>query len=87
MIKTYFKPISNKALDIFRMLSIGTEYEGKILNLQPGVWLRDSVLIELEKFYSERFFQGDTINLSLFEENSLDTTFNPFKDQSMKTAY
>ena len=83
-IKTYFKPISQKALNVFQLLSGDTEFEGKIVNLQPGTWLRDDVLIELEKFYSEKFFNGE-INIDYNLNNS---EFNsPFKTTNLRPSF
>lgn len=83
-IKTYFKPISQEALNVFRLLSSDTEFEGKFVNLQPGTWLRDDVLIELEKFYSERFF-NDKINMDYNFSNS--DFNNPFKTTSLRPSF
>ncbi len=68
-IKTYFKPVSQAAINVFRELSLGTEFEGRFLNFQPGTWIRDDVLIEMEKFNAPSF-QG------IPEPKSID---NPFK--------
>ncbi len=82
-IKTYFKPISQKALTLFQKLSENTEFEGKFFNLQPGTWLRDDVLIELEKFYSEIFFGDDKIDMQSNDASNADCGFiNPFKMQA-----
>ena len=82
-IKTYFKPISQKALTLFQKLSQNTEFEGKFFNLQPGIWLRDDVLIELEKFYSEKFFGNDKVEIQTDNFNDADCGFNnPFKIQA-----
>lgn len=80
-IKTYFKPISEKALSLFQELSVNTEFEGKFFNLQPGTWLRDDVLIEMEKFYSEKFFDKQ-------EFQTQSTSYSgPFKIQALKPTY
>ena len=85
-IKTYFKPISQNALNLFLNLSANTEFEGKFVNLQPGTWLRDDVLIEMEKFYSDKFFPTGE-KLSLQVEN-IDYGFNnPFKEQILRPSY
>jgi hypothetical protein len=61
---------------------MNTEFEGKFYNLQPGTWLRDDVLIELEKFYSEKFFNGQKV---IFQLDAQDPGFtNPFKVQILK---
>lgn len=86
-VKTYFKPISQKALNLFQKLSANTEFEGKFFNLQPGTWLKDDVLIELEKFYSEKFFEGEKIEIKI-EDVENDYNFNnPFKIQALKPSY
>ena len=85
-IRTYFKPISQKALNLFQKLSAGTEFEGKFFSLQPGTWLKDDVLIELEKFYSEKFFEGEKIQIEVenIEEPSIN---NPFRVQALRPTY
>ena len=84
-IKTYFKPISQNALDLFQELATNTEFEGKFYNLQPGTWLKDDVLIELEKFHSEKFYNGENVKLQI---ENIDYGFtNPFKIQIMKPSY
>jgi len=84
-IKTYFKPISEKALNLFQSLSTNTEFEGKFFSLQPGTWVRDEVLIELEKFYSEKFFIDEKIQIDF---QSADYSFNnPFKVQVLKPSF
>lgn len=84
-VKTYFKPISENALNTFLMLSTDTEFEGKFVNLQPGTWLRDDVLIELEKYYAQKFTSD--INIQ-HESKNLETDFvNPFKVQSLYPSY
>lgn len=80
-IKTYFKPVSQKSLDLISKLSTNTEFEGKFLNLQPGIWLRDDVLIEMEKYYAEKFYEDE--NLALEIDNQEITFNNPFKIQSV----
>ncbi len=81
-VKTYFKPISQGTLNQFQSLSANTEFEGKFFNLQPGTWLRDDVLIELEKFYSEKFFDGK--EPELLEETYDYNLSNPFKVQALR---
>lgn len=84
-IKTYFKPISQKALTLLQKLSTNTEFEGKFFNLQPGTWVRDEILIELEKFYSEKFFIDENVQVD-FE--ATDYTFNnPFKVQALRPSF
>ncbi len=84
-VKTYFKPISEKSLTLFQKLSANTEFEGKFFNLQPGTWLRDDVLIELEKFYSEKFFGNETVLVSA--ENNEYNSNDPFRVQALKPSY
>ena len=84
-VKTYFKPISQKALDLFKTLSTSTEFEGRFLNLQPGMWLRDDVLIELEKYYSDKFFNGEKLEPILESEEQIFN--NPFRVQALKPTY
>lgn len=87
-IKTYFKPISERALMLFQKLSGNTEFEGKFVNLQPGTWLRDDVLIEMEKFYSKKFFEDERTQIEF--ESSDDGEYglsSPFKVQSLKLTY
>ena len=52
-IKTYFKLVSEDALKKFRQLSTDTEFEGRFLNLQPGAWLREDILVELLSFNNQ----------------------------------
>lgn len=89
-IKTYFKPISQKALTLFQKLALGTEFEGRFTNLQPGTWIKDDVLIELEKLYSDRFFGKDKVDMtkSMFsEEDESEYEFNnPFKVHALKPS-
>lgn len=83
-IKTYFKPVSQKSLNLFSRITSNTELEGKFLNLQPGIWLRDDVLIEMEKFHTEKFFEGEKINIDIDEQ---EITFNnPFKIQQLRLS-
>ena len=84
-IKTYFKPNSLQCLNLFKTLSANTEFEGKFVNLQPGTWLRDDVLIEMEKFHSEKFFNDKNIKLQV--ENTDYNFNNPFKIQALKPIY
>ncbi len=85
-IKTYFKPISQKALSLLQKLSLNTEFEGKFFSLQPGVWLRDDVLIELEKFYSDKFFDKHSSSIQTQTESSEYTFNNPFKTQALNVS-
>lgn len=82
-IKTYFKPISQKALEAFQCLTKDTEFEGKFLNLQPGAWLRDDVLIEIEEFYSEKLLNKQQ---QLLQTNDSELFINPFKVQNLRTT-
>ena len=84
-IKIFFKPISQKAISLFQTLSTGTEFEGKFYSLQPGSWLRDDVLIELEKYYSEKFFNGEKVQIEL--EAPEYNINNPFKIQALRPTY
>lgn len=84
-IKIYFKPISRKAISLFQNLSSNTEFEGKFFSLQPGSWLRDDVLIELEKFYSEKFFPDEKIQFDA-EPQDISIT-NPFRIQALRPTY
>ncbi len=74
-IKTFFKPITESSINLLKKLSQGTEFEGKFLNLQPGNWLRDDILIEMEKYNSNKFFDTEPVSdyKSEYEMNS------PFK--------
>ena len=84
-IETYFKPISEKALTLFQKLSSGTEFEGKFYNLQPGTWVKDDVLIEIEKLYPEKFFIDKSITL---ESQSGENAFtSPFKVQTLRASF
>ena len=84
-VKSYFKPISSDAINIFKKLSTNTEFEGKFINLQPGMWLRDDVLIEMEKFYSGNFAEFEK---QKNQTDSQDQNFsNPFKPQILKPSY
>ncbi|MBI3589927.1 MAG: hypothetical protein HY094_00940 [Candidatus Melainabacteria bacterium] len=81
-IRIHFKPITQNALNLFQSLSTGTEFEGKFVSLQPGTWLRDDVLIEMEKFYADRFFNGEQVKIQF--ENTEYNFSNPFKVQALK---
>lgn len=77
-IKTYFKPISEEAVSTFKSLAETTEFEGKFSNLQPGTWIKDDVLIELEKLYSNKFYNSEIATVVKAKEfNVLEE--NPFK--------
>ena len=87
-IKTYFKPISERALKLFQTLASNTEFEGKFYNLQPGTWLRDDVLIELEKYYSAKFSEDEKILSG--SENQIEFEYgfnNPFKVQAFRPMH
>ena len=88
-IKTYFKPISQNALNLLQKLSFNTEFEGKFVSLQPGTWLKDDVLIEMEKFHSEKFYDGEKLQIELEEDEKEknNTSYNPFKVQALKPTY
>ena len=86
-IKIYFKPISQNALNLFQNLSTGTEFEGKFFSLQPGTWLRDDVLIELEKFYKERFFEDTNVQINFEIQHAEQGTNNPFRVQALKPSF
>ena len=81
-IRIHFKPITQNALNLFQSLSSGTEFEGKFVSLQPGTWLRDDVLIEMEKFHADRFFNGEQVKIQF--ENTEYNFSNPFKVQALK---
>jgi len=83
--KTYFKPISQNALNLFQALAKNTEFEGKFFSLQPGTWLRDDVLIELEKFYKEKFFGNENIKIQL--DSSEYNYGGPFKVHALKPMF
>lgn len=84
-VKSYFKPISENALNTFLTLSTDTEFEGKFVNLQPGTWLRDDVLIELEKYYAQKF--ASDIKIQLQSKGSETDFVNPFKVQPLHPSY
>lgn len=80
-IKTYFKPISPKALTVFQQLSKKTEFEGKFYNLQPGSWLRDDVMIEIKDFHN------NISEVQIVENQSQENDYvfsNPFRIQAFK---
>lgn len=74
-IKTYFKPVSNNAIEVFKSLSSKSEYEGKFFNIQPGTWVKEDVLIEMEKLSSNKFF----LNSSVFIEEEKENILTPFE--------
>lgn len=88
-IKTYFKPISERALMFFRKLASNTEFEGKFFNLQPGMWLRDDVIIELQKFYSEKFLDEikNQFDLESITSGNEYVFNNPFKVHALEPLY
>ena len=81
-IRTYFKPISENSLTLFQKLSVGTEFEGKFFNLQPGAWLRDDVILEVGNFYAERIL--DEKKNKVFNDVPELIYNNPFKTQAFK---
>ncbi|MBI2996022.1 MAG: hypothetical protein HYY52_04885 [Candidatus Melainabacteria bacterium] len=83
--KTYFKQISQNSLNLFQKLSSSTEFEGRFYNLQPGMWLRDDVLIEMERFYPNKFFEDEKVKIQ-FEESDYNYS-NPFRVQALKPSY
>lgn len=83
-IKTFFKPISEKAIALFKTLSLDTEFEGKFANPQPGSWIRDDVLLEMEKFNSEKFLIEENHPVSQESEPNISS---PFKIQALKPTY
>ena len=84
-IRTYFKPISENSLNLFQKLARGTEFEGRFFNLQPGVWLRDDVIVEMGSLYSEKSLEEKKNKLS---SGSFDQNYNnPFKIQAFKPIY
>lgn len=85
-VKTYFKLISEEAFNLFKNLSSGTEFEGKFHNLQPGMWIKDDVIIEMENLFEERFFgeqKPDIINNPQAEIEFK----NPFRIQALRPSY
>lgn len=82
-IRTYFKPISERAVKLFRELAMGTEFEGRLYSLQPGAWLRDDVIVEI----------GNRFNLSVnktgkeLSEPLEQISHNPFKTQAFKPIF
>lgn len=85
-IKTFFKPISEKAISIFKTLSEETEFEGKFANPQPGSWIRDDVLLEMEKINSEKFFAGEVMS-NIVREDTEVSIASPFKIQALKPTF
>lgn len=80
-IKSYFKLVSENAMDLFKNLAVGTEFEGKFYSLQPGTWINEDVLIELQNLYPEKFYESSK-NVKLSASNNLKdiaTIDNPFK--------
>ena len=90
-VKTYFKPISHKSLELFQKLSLNTEFEGKFFNLQPGTWLRDDVLIEMEKFSSiknaKNFALTEEEKQILNQDLNESPYNNPFRVQALKPSF
>lgn len=85
-IKTFFKPISEKAISLFKTLSIDTEFEGKFANPQPGSWIRDDVLLEMEKINSDKFFIKEN-PINIFSDESASINSSPFKVQALKPIF
>ena len=83
-IKTYFKPISPKALTVFQQLSKKTEFEGKFYNLQPGTWLRDDVMIEIKDFHSNASGAQEVKVIKDQLQESDYGFLNPFRVQAFK---
>ena len=84
-IRTYFKPISENSLNLFQKLARGTEFEGRFFNLQPGVWLRDDVIVEMGSLYNEKSLEEKKSKLS---GGNFDQGYNnPFKIQAFKPIY
>ncbi len=83
-IKTYFKLISPASIQQFQRLSINTEFEGRFCNLQPGMWLRDDVLIEISKFIPDTLLDTEKQK----QKDQADTSYsNPFRIQALKPSY
>jgi hypothetical protein len=78
--KTFFKPISERAISIFKGLSKNTEFEGKFSNFQPGSWIRDDVLFELQQFSASR---GEDVNEPLIISEVIQDT--PFRIQAIRS--
>lgn len=76
-IKTYFKPTNEDALSLIKTLAAGTEFEGKFYNIQPGTWVKDDVLIEMEKLFSDKFYNGEQPDLTQENEDDVGVS-NPF---------
>ena len=85
-VRTYFKPISEYSLNLFQELTHGTEFEGRFFNLQPGVWLRDDVIIEIENFCDEKSLEEKRNGLSV-EIIEPSVYSSPFKIQAFKPTY
>ncbi len=83
-IRTYFKPISENSIKLFQKLAQGTEFEGRFFNLQPGMWLRDDVIVEIRNFYNEKSLEEKKNKLSGDTEQGY---INPFKIQTFKPIY
>ncbi len=84
-VRTYFKPISENSLNLFQKLALGTEFEGKVFNLQPDAWLRDDVIIEIGNSYTEK--SSEEKSNKLFNETADQGYNNPFKIQVFKPSY
>ena len=85
-IKTYFKLVSESAMNLFKSLSGHTEFEGKFYNLQPGTWIKDDVLIEMEKLYSQKFYGESKKDIAIETAPTYEIT-SPFKIQALKPSY
>ncbi len=81
-IRTYFKPISENSLKLFQRLAVGTEFEGRFFNLQPGTWLRDDVIIEIGNYYMGKQSQEKSDKPA--EASIEEPVSNPFKTQAFK---
>ena len=87
-IRTYFKPVSQKSVELFQKLSQKTEFEGKFFNLQPGMWLRDDVLIEMEHFSINKTVTTSAIKEIKLQQEIDDSPYNnPFRVQALKPSF
>src|SRR3989338_4900576 len=83
-IKTYFKPFTPIAVSMFQTLSRKTEFEGKFFNIQPGNWIKDDVLIEIENTLLNK---SDT-NILATNKEQIDSSYaNPFKVQALRPTF